>query len=123
MKDMQSSALEIVATLEWGRFMRRLWFVIHPGCEAYQRAALSFALLATRSFRNGYCKSNPRKMVTMWAEKEMRNLMRLGAAGIRTAAPVQLRMHVLVMQFIGEDGVAAPRLRDAGTHPVTPCFI
>ena len=28
-------------------------------------------------FRNGYCKSNPRKMVKTWAEKEMRNLKRL----------------------------------------------
>lgn len=65
-------------------------------------------------FRNGYCRSNPRKMVKMWAEKEMRNLMRLCAAGILAPAPLQLRMHVLVMQFIGEDGIAAPRLRDAG---------
>lgn len=28
-------------------------------------------------FRRGYCKHNPRKMVRTWAEKEMRNLMRL----------------------------------------------
>ena len=27
-------------------------------------------------FRHGYCKSNPRKMVQTWAEKEMRNLQR-----------------------------------------------
>ena len=27
-------------------------------------------------FRHGYCKSNPRKMVRTWAEKEMRNLSR-----------------------------------------------
>ncbi|CAE7788225.1 RIOK1, partial [Symbiodinium sp. KB8] len=27
-------------------------------------------------FRTGYCKSNPRKMVKLWAEKEMRNLKR-----------------------------------------------
>lgn len=26
-------------------------------------------------------------------------------------------MHVLVMEFIGEDGVAAPRLKDAGLPP------
>ena len=32
-------------------------------------------------FRNGYCKSNPRKMVQMWAEKEMRNLARLRQVG------------------------------------------
>lgn len=27
-------------------------------------------------FRTGYSKSNPRKMVKLWAEKEMRNLKR-----------------------------------------------
>lgn len=28
-------------------------------------------------FRKGHCKSNPRKMVALWAEKEVRNLKRL----------------------------------------------
>lgn len=42
-----------------------------------------------------YCKSNPRKMVKLWAEKEMRNLARLHAAGIPSPKPLQLRMHVL----------------------------
>ncbi|KAL8459407.1 hypothetical protein ACS0TY_036771 [Phlomoides rotata] len=64
-------------------------------------------------FRYGYCKHNPRKMVKTWAEKEMRNLMRLKAAGIRCPAPILLRLHVLVMEFIGKAGWAAPRLKDA----------
>eukprot|EP00891_Asterochloris_glomerata_P001973 jgi/Astpho2/1973/Aster-00482 len=64
-------------------------------------------------FKTGFCKSNPRKMVKSWAEKEMRNLMRLHTAGIRCPRPVQLRMHVLVMDFVGADGRAAPRLKDA----------
>ncbi|KAB1208572.1 Serine/threonine-protein kinase RIO1 [Morella rubra] len=64
-------------------------------------------------FRYGYCKHNPRKMVKTWAEKEMRNLMRLRAAGIRCPAPILLRLHVLVMEFIGKAGWAAPRLKDA----------
>ncbi|KAF3327685.1 Serine/threonine-protein kinase RIO1 [Carex littledalei] len=64
-------------------------------------------------FRHGYCKHNPRKMVKTWAEKEMRNLLRVKAAGIRCPAPLLLRMHVLVMEFIGKGGWAAPRLKDA----------
>ncbi|KAK3040664.1 hypothetical protein RJ639_026985 [Escallonia herrerae] len=64
-------------------------------------------------FRHGYCKHNPRKMVKTWAEKEMRNLMRLKAAGIRCPTPLLLRLHVLVMEFIGKAGWAAPRLKDA----------
>ncbi|KAJ1381924.1 RIO kinase, partial [Sesbania bispinosa] len=64
-------------------------------------------------FRNGYCRHNPRKMVKTWAEKEMRNLMRLKAAGLRCPTPYLLRLHVLVMEFIGKAGWAAPRLKDA----------
>jgi len=64
-------------------------------------------------FRNGYSKKNPRKMVQTWAEKEMRNLIRLKEAGLRVPTVVMLRSHVLVMEFIGVNGVAAPRLRDA----------
>ena len=55
-------------------------------------------------FRHGYCKSNPRKMVKLWAEKEMRNLKRLQAAGVRSPNPVLLRSHVLFMDFLGTDG-------------------
>ncbi|XP_062199371.1 uncharacterized protein LOC133901853 [Phragmites australis] len=64
-------------------------------------------------FRHGYCKHNPRKMVKTWAEKEMRNLLRVRAAGIRCPVPLLLRLHVLVMEFIGKGGWAAPRLKDA----------
>jgi len=65
-------------------------------------------------FRNGYSKHNPRKMVKVWAEKEMRNLKRLWNAGIPCPEPLMLRMHVLLMTFIGDkNGWASPRLKDA----------
>ncbi|KAG0297041.1 Serine/threonine-protein kinase RIO1 [Dissophora globulifera] len=65
-------------------------------------------------FRHGYNKSNPRKMVKIWAEKEMRNLKRLHQAGIPCPEPLALRMHVLVMGFLGDkNGWAYPRLKDA----------
>eukprot|EP00803_Ostreobium_quekettii_P000576 evm.model.scf_964EXC.1 EVM.evm.TU.scf_964EXC.1 scf_964EXC:3156-11457(-) len=64
-------------------------------------------------FRRGYSRHNPRKMVQVWAEKEMRNLTRLSKAGIRCPKPVELKMHILAMDFIGEDARAAPLLKDA----------
>ncbi|KAJ9088118.1 Serine/threonine-protein kinase rio1, variant 2 [Entomophthora muscae] len=65
-------------------------------------------------FRHGYSKHNPRKMVKVWAEKELRNLKRLAAANIPCPVPLLLRMHVLVMDFLGSsDGWAYPRLKDA----------
>mmetsp|Transcript_72947 Transcript_72947/g.144559 ORF Transcript_72947/g.144559 Transcript_72947/m.144559 type:complete len:539 (-) Transcript_72947:99-1715(-) len=63
-------------------------------------------------FRHGFCKGNPRKMVEQWAEKEMRNLKRLQTIGIACPEVFELRQNVLVMKFIGEDGNAAPRLKD-----------
>lgn len=63
-------------------------------------------------FRSGYCSSNPRKMVRTWAEKEMRNLSRIYAAGLPCPKPIVLRSHVLVMDFVGKDGWPAPKLKD-----------
>lgn len=63
-------------------------------------------------FRHGYCRGNPRKMVRTWAEKEMRNLIRLSTAGIPCPEPVLLRSHVLVMGFIGKDDMPAPLLKN-----------
>uniref|UniRef100_A0A8C6ZAA2 Serine/threonine-protein kinase RIO1 n=1 Tax=Nothoprocta perdicaria TaxID=30464 RepID=A0A8C6ZAA2_NOTPE len=64
-------------------------------------------------FRHGYCKGNPRKMVKTWAEKEMRNLIRLNTAQIPCPEPVMLRSHVLVMGFIGKGDMPAPLLKNA----------
>ena len=64
-------------------------------------------------FRQGYNKSNNRAMVKVWAEKEMRNLKRLWTAGIPCPEPLYLRLHVLVMGFLGDaKGWPAPRLHD-----------
>lgn len=63
-------------------------------------------------FRNGYCRSNPRKMVRTWAEKEMRNLVRMYNANLNVPEPIILRSHVLVMSFMGENGWPSPKLKD-----------
>uniref|UniRef100_A0A8C3KU41 Serine/threonine-protein kinase RIO1 n=1 Tax=Chrysolophus pictus TaxID=9089 RepID=A0A8C3KU41_CHRPC len=64
-------------------------------------------------FRHGYCKGNPRKMVKTWAEKEMRNLIRLNTAQIPCPEPIMLRSHVLLMGFIGKGDRPAPLLKNA----------
>mmetsp|Transcript_34591 Transcript_34591/g.35270 ORF Transcript_34591/g.35270 Transcript_34591/m.35270 type:complete len:712 (+) Transcript_34591:100-2235(+) len=75
-------------------------------------------------FRHGYCKSNPRKMVKTWAEKEMRNLKRLHAADIPCPTPWLLKSHVLVMDFLGSNGWCASRLKDVTLtfDECTSCF-
>ena len=64
-------------------------------------------------FKQGYNKSSNRAMVKVWAEKEMRNLRRIHAAGIPCPEPIYLRLHALTMGFLGsKKGTPAPRLKD-----------
>ncbi|KAJ3091997.1 Serine/threonine-protein kinase RIO1 [Quaeritorhiza haematococci] len=91
----------------------------HRAIKVYKTSILVFKdrdryVTGEFRFRHGYNKSNPRKMVKVWAEKEMRNLKRLHAVGIPCPEPLLLRMHVLLMGFIGDkNGWPAPRLKDA----------
>ena len=52
-------------------------------------------------------------MVKVWAEKEMRNYRRIYNASIPCPAPILLKGHVLIMEFLGENGWPSPRIRDA----------
>ncbi|XP_063931493.1 serine/threonine-protein kinase rio1-like [Zophobas morio] len=72
-------------------------------------------------FRNGHTSGNPRKLVKLWAEKELRNYLRLQKSGIPSPTPVELRQHVLVMSLVGSDGRAAPRLKDANITDDRAC--
>ncbi|GAA5906486.1 hypothetical protein JCM8208_004674 [Rhodotorula glutinis] len=72
-------------------------------------------------FKGGYARSNPRKMVRLWAEKELRNLRRMRSAGLRVPEAIEVRENVLVMDFLGQGGAdewqASPRLKDAQIPP------
>lgn len=98
---------------------------LHRAIKVYKTSILVFKdrdryVTGEHRFRGGYNKSSNRAMVKVWAEKEMRNLRRLYAAHIPCPEPIYLRLHVLVMEFLGDKkGWAAPRLRDA-VMPGTP---
>jgi RIO kinase 1 len=91
---------------------------LHRAIKVYKTSILVFKdrdkyVTGEFRFRQGYNKSNNRAMVKLWAEKEMRNLRRIYAAGIPCPEPLYLRLHVLVMGFIGSSkGLGAPRLKD-----------
>jgi RIO kinase 1 len=91
---------------------------IHRAIKVYKTSILVFKdrdryVTGEHRFKSGYNKGNNRAMVKVWAEKEFRNLKRLYLAGIPCPEPVYLRLHVLVMGFLGDKkGWAAPRLRD-----------
>lgn len=87
--------------------------------KVYKTAILSFKdreryITGEHRFKGGFDKGNNRKMVKLWAEKEFRNLRRIYTAGIPCPEPISLKLHVLVMGFLGDrKGWAYPRLRDA----------
>ncbi|CCU82134.1 Serine/threonine-protein kinase RIO1 [Blumeria hordei DH14] len=92
---------------------------VHRAIKVYKTSILVFKdrdryVTGEHRFKSGYNKSNNRAMVKVWAEKEFRNLKRLYLANIPCPEPLYLRLHVLVMGFLGDKkGWAAPRLRDA----------
>ncbi|KAH4035622.1 serine/threonine-protein kinase RIO1 [Parastagonospora nodorum] len=98
---------------------------IHRAVKVYKTSILVFKDRAKYvegefRFRQGYNKSNNRAMVKMWADKERRNLARIYDSGIPSPAPVALRNHVLVMEFVGDrKGKSAPRLKDVRFEGLT----
>lgn len=92
---------------------------IQRAIKVYKTAILVFKdreryITGEHRFKGGFDKGNNRKMVKLWAEKEFRNLRRIYGAGIPCPEPLALKLHVLVMGFLGDKkGWAYPRLRDA----------
>jgi len=64
-------------------------------------------------FKDRFKHLNPRKIVKLWAEKEMHNLMKIRAHGILCPEVVTLRKHVLIMSFVGKEEKPAPKLKVA----------
>lgn len=91
---------------------------VHRAIKVYKTSILVFKdrdkyVTGEFRFKQGFNKGSNRAMVKVWAEKEMRNLKRIHAAGIPCPEAVYLKLHVLVMGFLGDKrGWPAPRLRD-----------
>lgn len=64
-------------------------------------------------FKDRYKHLNPQKIVKLWAEKEMHNLIKMRSCDIPCPEAIILKKHVLIMSFIGKDSVPAPKLKDA----------
>jgi len=62
--------------------------------------------------RDDFRFKNPRRVLRVWAEKELMNLVRMNNAGLNCPKPIKLKKHVFLMSFIGTDEKAAPKLKD-----------
>lgn len=67
-------------------------------------------LIGDPRFKN--IKHSQKDIVLAWARKELRNLSRAYDAGVRVPKPIVVERNILVMEFIGKDGVPAPLLKD-----------
>jgi RIO kinase 1 len=86
--------------------------------------AVKVYLTASAEFRKGMLKyiegdyrfkgvkRDTRSMIFAWAQKEFRNLEQASRAKVRVPEPMAVKNNVLVMEFIGKDGVNAPSLKE-----------
>jgi len=86
--------------------------------------AIKIYLTVSSEFRKGmlpYIEGDPRfahvrrdtrSLVYTWAQKEFKNLQTAHKVGIAVPKPIAVSKNVLIMEFIGENGVSAPLLKE-----------
>ncbi|KAL5013802.1 hypothetical protein ScPMuIL_008072 [Solemya velum] len=72
-----------------------------------------------RFWKDDYKKQNPRRILKIWAEKEMANLNRMKKFHIPCPRVLLQKKHILIMTFIGRDGKPAPKLKEAHLSAMT----
>ena len=80
--------------------------------------AMQNYLLGDPRFSN--VKMDKRNIVFAWTKKEFRNLMRSYEVGVLAPKPINSEKNILIMEFIGSDGIGAPRLKDIGVDLADP---
>jgi len=86
--------------------------------------AVKIYRVATSDFKNMYrylvvdprfrgIHRDRRQVVYAWASREYKNLQRAGEAGVSSPRAIDYEKNVLVMEFMGEDGLPYPRMKDS----------
>lgn len=99
----------------------RIYWAKNP---AGKELAIKIYLTISAEFKKGklpYLEGDPRfrnvrhdtrSIVFAWALKEFKNLELAVRAGVRVPKPLEVKNNVLIMQFIGKNGVTAPVLKE-----------
>jgi RIO kinase 1 len=66
--------------------------------------------------------SDKKEIVLAWTRKELANLKRARAAGVRVPQPLDVERNVLVMEFLGTDGKRAKRLTEVDIENARTAF-
>jgi len=111
---------EIHGVVKAGKESRVYWGKDEQGNEL----AIKIYLTISAEFRKGmlkYIEGDPRfkrirrstrSLVFAWALKEFKNLQQATAAKIRVPRPIAVEKNVLIMEFIGKNGISAPSLKE-----------
>ncbi|MEM2875629.1 MAG: serine protein kinase RIO [Candidatus Bathyarchaeia archaeon] len=111
---------EVIGVVKAGKESRLYWGKDPNGGDL----AIKIYLTTSAEFRRGmlpYIEGDPRfkrirrdtySLVCAWAQKEFKNLKLAYESGVRVPEPVAVSGNVLVMKFIGHEGVSAPLLKD-----------
>jgi len=111
---------EVHGVVSAGKEARVYWGRNKEGKEL----AVKIYLTASAEFRKGMLKyiegdkrfkgvrRDTRSLIFAWAQKEFRNLQQAERAKVRVPKPIAVEKNVLVMEFIGKDGVSAPSMKE-----------
>lgn len=112
---------EIHGVVNAGKEARVYWGKDRDGREL----AIKIYLTVSAEFKKGmlpYIRGDPRfahvrkgtrHLIYAWAQKEFKNLQRAMDAGVRVPEPIAVSKNVLIMSFIGKNGVSALLLKEA----------
>jgi RIO kinase 1 len=120
--DMMNSGFfhELNGVVSSGKEARVYWGTTKEGTDL----AVKIYLTSSAEFKRGmhkYIEGDPRfkdvkhdtrSLIAVWAQKEFRNLGEAYAAKVRVPKPIAVKSNVVVMEFIGKDGVSAPSLKE-----------
>jgi RIO kinase 1 len=111
---------EVNGVVSAGKEARVYWGKTKEGKEL----AVKIYLTSSAEFKKGMMmyiegdyrfknvKHDTRSLIFTWAQKEYRNLQEAARAKIRVPNPIALESNVLIMEFLGKDGVSAPTLKE-----------
>ncbi len=111
---------EIYGSVKAGKESKLYWGKDKEG----NNLAIKIFLTVSAEFKKGmliYIQGDPRftrvrrdtrSLIYIWAQKEFKNLHSAFEAGVSVPKPVAVRRNVLIMEFIGENGISAPLLRE-----------
>ena len=100
------------ARVYWGRSKegKELAIKIYLTVSAEFRKGMLKYIDGDLRFRN--VKRDTRSLIFAWAQKEFKNLEQALSVGVRVPKPFAVRNNVLVMEFIGKNGVSAPSMKE-----------